>query len=111
MCDRNHFPRLELVRLDRRSRGLHHDLGRRHDLGLQRLVGWNLVARSVHVVDVEGAVGQIEHEFPLEDSTIADTVPGWDSLSHTRIITAVEAEYGIHFKTVEVIRLKNVGDL
>lgn len=50
-------------------------------------------------------------EFPLEDSTIADTVPGWDSLSHTRIITAVEAEYGIHFKTVEVIRLKNVGDL
>ena len=47
-------------------------------------------------------------EFPLEDSTIADTVPGWDSLSHARIITAVEAEYGIHFKTVEVIRLKNV---
>jgi acyl carrier protein len=50
-------------------------------------------------------------EFSLEDSTIADTVPGWDSLSHARIITAVEAEYGIHFKTVEVIRLKNVGDL
>ena len=50
-------------------------------------------------------------EFPLEDSTVADMVPGWDSLSHARIITAVEAEYRIHFKTVEVIRLKNVGDL
>jgi acyl carrier protein len=50
-------------------------------------------------------------EFPLEDSTVADRVPGWDSLSHARIITAVEAEYRIHFKTVEVIRLKNVGDL
>ena len=50
-------------------------------------------------------------EFAFEDSTVADAVPGWDSLSHARIIMAVEAEYGIHFKTVEVIRLRNVGDL
>jgi acyl carrier protein len=50
-------------------------------------------------------------DFPLEDSTVATTVPGWDSLSHARIISAVEAEYEIHFKTVEIIRLKNVGDL
>jgi acyl carrier protein len=50
-------------------------------------------------------------EFPLEASTVADKVPGWDSLNHTRIIMAVEAEFGIHFKAIEVIRLRNVGDL
>jgi acyl carrier protein len=50
-------------------------------------------------------------QFPFEDSTVADMVPGWDSLSHARVIAAVEAAYGIHFSTVDVIRLKNVGDL
>jgi acyl carrier protein len=50
-------------------------------------------------------------EFPLVDSTVADSVPGWDSLNHTRIIMAVEAEFGVHFKALEVIRLRNVGDL
>lgn len=50
-------------------------------------------------------------QFPFEDSTVADMVPGWDSLSHARVIAAVESAYGIHFSTVDVIRLKNVGDL
>src|ERR1039458_7774094 len=56
MRDRNHFSRLELVRLDRRSRGLHHDLGRRRHIGFQRLIWRNLVTRGIHVVDVEGAI-------------------------------------------------------
>jgi acyl carrier protein len=50
-------------------------------------------------------------EFPLDDSTIADTVPGWDSLNHARIIRAVEREYGVRFTTAEVVRLANVGEL
>lgn len=50
-------------------------------------------------------------DFDLGDATTADMVPGWDSLSHIRVITAVEAEYGIRFKTLEVLRLKNLGDL
>ncbi len=50
-------------------------------------------------------------DFPLADDTTANTVPGWDSLSHVRILTAVEAEYGIRFRTLEVLRLRNVGDL
>lgn len=50
-------------------------------------------------------------DFDIGDSTSADMVPGWDSLSHIRIITAIEAEYGIRFKTLEVLRLRNVGDL
>jgi acyl carrier protein len=49
--------------------------------------------------------------WDMQDSTTADTVPGWDSLSHARIITAVEESYGIRFRTLEVIRIKNVGEL
>lgn len=50
-------------------------------------------------------------EFDLSDGTTANMVPGWDSLSHARIICAVEAEYGVRFRTLEVLRLRNVGDL
>jgi acyl carrier protein len=47
----------------------------------------------------------------LDDSTTAPQVPGWDSLSHVRIICAVEKEYSIRFKSLEVLRLKTVGEL
>jgi acyl carrier protein len=50
-------------------------------------------------------------DFPLTDQTLAPEVPGWDSLSHVRILAAVEKEFGIRFKTLEVLRLKNVGEL
>jgi len=50
-------------------------------------------------------------EFTIEDSTTANMVPGWDSLSHVRIIAAIEAEYGVRFKTAEVLRMRKVGDL
>lgn len=49
--------------------------------------------------------------YPLEDETLANTVPGWDSLAHVRVLTAVEKEFGVRFRTLEVLRLKNVGDL
>ncbi len=50
-------------------------------------------------------------DFPIDDLTVAYMVPGWDSLSHARIILAVEEEFGLHFKTAELLRLSNVGDL
>ncbi len=55
-------------------------------------------------------------ELKLDDYDIrpemrADEVPGWDSLSHINVILAVEKEYGVRFKGVEVLRLKNIGDL
>jgi acyl carrier protein len=50
-------------------------------------------------------------DFNLQDSTTANLVPGWDSLSHVRILCAIEEEFGIRFKSLEVLRLKNVGDL
>ena len=51
------------------------------------------------------------HDIELTDSTTADEVPGWDSLSHVAVIAAVESAFNIRFKSLEVIRLKNVGQL
>ena len=49
--------------------------------------------------------------YALEDETLAAQVPGWDSLAHVRVLFAVEKAFGIRIKTLEAVRLKNVGDL
>ena len=50
-------------------------------------------------------------DFDFQDTTTAPEVPGWDSLSHVNIITAVEKAYNIRFKTYEILKFKTVGDL
>jgi len=50
-------------------------------------------------------------DYDLQDDTIAPSVPGWDSLSHVNIIVAVEEHFKVRFKSMEILKLKNVGDL
>lgn len=50
-------------------------------------------------------------EICLESETTADDVEGWDSLSHTNLIMAVENRFNIRFNRKEVVAFKNVGDL
>ena len=50
-------------------------------------------------------------DWDISDDTLASEIPGWDSLNHVNIIMAVEQHFGVRFKTVEVLRLKNIGDL
>jgi acyl carrier protein len=50
-------------------------------------------------------------EWDVQDETTAGTVPGWDSLTHVGIISAVEDAYRIRFQRNEIVRLKNVGQL
>ena len=50
-------------------------------------------------------------DWELTDFTVAADVPGWDSLSHVNVVLAVEGRFGVHFRNLEVLRLKNVGDL
>ncbi len=50
-------------------------------------------------------------DFDFKDETIASQIPGWDSLNHVNVILAVEKYYNIRFKNLEVLRLKNIGDL
>ena len=50
-------------------------------------------------------------DWEINDATVAAEVPGWDSLSHINVVLAVEKHFGLRFKGVEVLKLKNVGDL
>lgn len=49
--------------------------------------------------------------WEINDDTLAEQVPGWDSLNHVNVILAVEENFGVHFKSREVLTLKNIGDL
>ena len=41
----------------------------------------------------------------------ADDVPEWDSLSHIRLVLAVQKHFKAKFSAAEIAGLKNVGDL
>jgi acyl carrier protein len=49
--------------------------------------------------------------WDIKDETIATQVPGWDSLNHVNVILAIEKHFAVRFKPVEVLKLKNIGDL
>jgi acyl carrier protein len=49
--------------------------------------------------------------FDFKDETTADQVPGWDSFNHINVILAVEKSYNVHFKGLEILRVKNIGEL
>jgi acyl carrier protein len=44
-------------------------------------------------------------------STTAGEIPGWDSLTHMRLIAALENHFKIVFTFDEVSAFKNVGDM
>ena len=50
-------------------------------------------------------------DWDFQDGTIANQVPGWDSLTHAMVIAAVEAEFKVRFTTREVMKLASVGEL
>lgn len=50
-------------------------------------------------------------DWDLRDETLASEVPGWDSLNHVNVILAVEKKFAVKFKNLEVLKLRNVGDL
>jgi acyl carrier protein len=41
----------------------------------------------------------------------ADSVDGWDSLSHVRFLLTIEKAFKIKFSAAEIGSLKNVGEL
>jgi acyl carrier protein len=50
-------------------------------------------------------------DWDIKDETIASQVPGWDSLNHVNVILAVEQHFRVRFKPVEILKLKDIGDL
>jgi acyl carrier protein len=54
--------------------------------------------------------------FDLDDlrinaQTTADDVEDWDSLSHIRLMVAIERQFKIKFQNSEIEALTNVGEL
>ena len=50
-------------------------------------------------------------EVTLTDSTTADDIEEWDSLSHVPLVVAIEKAFGIKFTALEIMKWKNVGEL
>ena len=50
-------------------------------------------------------------ELEVTPTTDASDVEEWDSLSHIRLMVAIEREFGIKFSNAEIERMQNVGDL
>lgn len=63
--------------------------------------------RLIDVIKKELKLGT----FDFHPETTADQVPGWDSLSHINIIFSIETEFGVKFKGIEILKVKNLGDL
>jgi acyl carrier protein len=52
-----------------------------------------------------------EDDMEVSPTLTANEVEGWDSLSHIRLIIAVEKEFGLRFRTTEVNSFRDVGEL
>ncbi|HOZ79256.1 MAG TPA: acyl carrier protein [Ferruginibacter sp.] len=52
-----------------------------------------------------------EDNIVLSESSKADDVEGWDSLTHVQLVVAVEKQFKIRFTAKEIQSWKNVGEL
>jgi acyl carrier protein len=50
-------------------------------------------------------------DLELDETTTAEDIEEWDSLSHIRLMVAIERKYGFKFTNSEIESLSNVGDL
>jgi acyl carrier protein len=54
----------------------------------------------------------LEHDnFNLTESTTANDVDGWESVTHLLIINDIEKTFNIKFKLMDLMGMENVGDL
>ncbi|GAB4139509.1 MAG: hypothetical protein Fur0015_10360 [Ignavibacteriales bacterium] len=69
-----------------------------------------MISEKLHKIICD-TLGLQTNEVEIKDETLANQVPGWDSLNHVNVITAIEKGYDVRFKSIEVLKCKNVGDL
>ncbi len=57
----------------------------------------------VDILDDEGII--------LTDTTTAENVEGWDSLTHIQLVVGVERHFKIRFTAKEIQSWKNIGEM
>lgn len=50
-------------------------------------------------------------DLVLSDDMSSETMDKWTSLSFMQLLTAIEQEFGFRFKMMELLSLKNMGDI
>ena len=50
-------------------------------------------------------------EITLAETTTANDIEEWDSLTHVELVRAVEKAFGIRFTSAEILSWKNVGEM
>lgn len=67
--------------------------------------------------EIRGKIGELladfleEDNIELADDTVADDVDGWDSITHMKLVLAIEEFYRIRFESDEIAAPENVGAL
>ena len=52
-----------------------------------------------------------DKDIKISPEMTADNIDEWDSLSHVNLVVAIEKHFGVKFKSSEIIRWKNVGQM
>jgi acyl carrier protein len=66
---------------------------------------------------IEEGLTEIFHDIFEDEALVvhpeltARDVPGWDSLTHVRLLLTVERKFGVRISAAEAGQLKTVGDL
>jgi acyl carrier protein len=47
----------------------------------------------------------------LTNSTTADDIENWDSITHLNLINEIENQFRISFSFEEILKMKNIGEL
>lgn len=62
------------------------------------------------LTNIASEIFQIENLVLTEDMSAAN-VDTWNSLTYMQFLTAIEVHFGFKFKMMELIKLKNIGDI